>query len=121
MDIFCDPVVLRECNQWKSIYCSPSACDGHSQLFTNFGSISEEKKSDKGYDDIISIIAEKFAMDIYQELKNDLSTNQVRIQTSQAGRNKSRTKPYTTAKGSVITPHHSRRGCRSVFAINSIK
>ena len=115
--VFNDPSVWRESSQWRSVFATPS--DGTGQLFANFGSIDEDSTTTQDIDTIIKTIANQFAMDVYNELKNDVSPEPMRsVRTSQAETRKTTFKPTFGHKTPTVTPVHSRRGQRNHTGAN---
>ena len=81
--VFNDPSVWRESSQWRAVFATPS--DGTGQLFANYGSIDEDSTTFQDIDSMIQSIANQFAMDVYNELKNDIAPEPGRlVRTSQA-------------------------------------
>ena len=112
MAVFNDPSVWRECNQWRAVFANPS--EGNSQLFSNFGSITEECPQTQDMESLIRTISEQFALDVFSELKNDLTFEPMRsVRTSQADR-KIQQKPVTPHKTPNVTPISTKRNNRVV-------
>ena len=115
--IFNDPNVWRECSQWRSVFATPS--DGTGQLFANFGSITEDSTPTQDLDNLVQIITNQFAMDVYNELKNDVTSEPMRsVRTSQAETRKTTFKPTIVHKTPTVTPVNSRRGQRTHTGAN---
>ena len=115
--VFNDASVWRECSQWRSVFATPS--DGTGQLFSNFGSINEDSSTVQDIDTMIQTIASQFAMDVYNELKNDVSPEPMRsVRTSQAETRKTTIKPTFAHKTPTVTPVNSRRGQRNHTGAN---
>ncbi|EAX96849.1 hypothetical protein TVAG_470140 [Trichomonas vaginalis G3] len=115
--VFNEPNVWRECNQWRSVFATPS--DGTGQLFANFGSIDEDTTTVQDVETMIQVIANQFAMDVYNELKNDVTTEQLRaVKTSQAETRRTTFRPMGPHKTPTVTPINSRRGQRTHTGAN---
>ena len=116
MTLFPDPQVNRESAQWKAIFSTPSIDISSAQLFSNFGSICEQISPELDHDAVVRSIAEHFANDVYQILKDDVVPS-VRSKTAQGHRdpNNMRVRPTAIARTPMITPNHPKR----VRAVNS--
>jgi hypothetical protein len=106
MSLLNDPSVWREPKQWKTI---PNEC---SQLLSNFGSISETFQSRPDISNLVSSIALQFAMDVFAELKDDISVQFRGSRTTHGARDRS----HALARTLVITPHNMRRVPRLAHA-----
>jgi len=110
MALFTDPSVWREANQWKAVFGPTGIGDTNTQIFANFGSITESIAPKVDRSQLVARITEQFAMDIYSELKNDIPTQFRSSRTSQGNREPAvRPPPQRTP---VVTPHNSRRVAR---------
>ena len=107
--LFNDAAAWREANQWKAVFATPCIDDTTTQLFANFGSMSDTDSPSPDRESIVTKIAEQFAMDVYMELKNDINDAQTRAsRTSQGNRDLSK-KPIQTQRTPVVTPHNNSR------------
>lgn len=108
MTLFPDASVWRESSQWKAVFGPTAISDTNSQLFANFGSISENLPARADISQIAARITEQFAMDVYSELKNDIPTQFRSSRTSQGNRDIA-ARPPPPSRTPVVTPHNSRR------------
>jgi hypothetical protein len=108
MALFNDVSVWRESNQWKAVFGPIGIGDANTQLFANFGSITEHRSTQPDIADLASRIAEQFAMDVYSELKNDIPIPFRSSRTSQ-GKREATARPVAPQRTPVVTPHNSRR------------
>ena len=117
MTLFPDQQVNREAAQWKTIFSTPSVDISPSQVFSNFGSITEPITPEVDYDAVVRSIAEHLAEDVYQVLKDDLIPT-MRSKTAQSHRDarnvSMRVRPTAMARTPMITPNHSKRPIRAV-------
>jgi hypothetical protein len=109
MTLFSDASVWREANQWKAVFGSMGIGDTNTQLFANFGSVSETISPTPDVSLLAARITEQFAMDVFAELKNDISTQFRSSRTSQGNREGAGRPPPAPQRTLVITPHNSRR------------
>ena len=113
-----DAASWRESNQWRAVFATPSV-GSQNQLFANFGSLSESKESETDLNDVVTRITEQFAMDVFSELKADLTEGPARSsKTSQGKRDISR-KPIMPQKAPVVTPYNPKRTSRFISGINT--
>lgn len=110
MTLFSDPGTWRETSQWKAVFATPSIDESNTQLFANFGSISEDFETISDNDTIVRNVTEQLAMDVFQALKNDFTAQPRSAQTSQGGREPARRgKTPGPSRTPVVTPSNSRR------------
>lgn len=106
--LFNDPSAWRENNQWKAVFCPILIDERQSQLFSNFGSNLETQDSLADFETIVTSVTNQFAMDVFAELRNDLTLDVSRSsKTSQGYRDSKR--PMPPARTPVVTPHNPKR------------
>lgn len=108
MNLFNDINTLRESNQWRTVYASPYVGEGN-QIFSNFGSCSDQSELTQDIQELVNKIAQQFAIDVFSELRPDLNQAQNRSsRTSQGERDLSK-KPIVLQRTPAVTPFNSRR------------
>jgi hypothetical protein len=108
MTLFSDASVWREANQWKAVFGPTGIGDTNTQLFANFGSVSETVSPTPDRCALATRITEQFAMDVFAELKNDIPAQFRSSRTSQGNR-EGAGRPPLPQRTPVVTPHNSRR------------
>jgi hypothetical protein len=82
--------------------------DTNTQLFVNFGSVSDPSSPTPDVSLLAAQITEQFAMEVFAELKTDISTRFQSNRKSQGNRGGD-VKPPPPQRKPVVTPHNSHR------------
>ena len=108
--LFNDPAAFRESNQWRAVFATPSMNDNQSQIFSNFGSISDQMQNTQDFSALVAKITSQFAMDVFAELRNDIMQASSRSSKTSQGIRDQPSKVITPQRTpGVITPHNPRR------------
>lgn len=111
MTLFNESAAWRETSQWKAVFATPSIDESNSQLFANFGSLTEENSaSSVDTDMLVHKITDHLALEVFSALKGELQSTPRSAQTSQCTRDtKNRGRTPLPRSPPVVTPNNNKR------------